>query len=116
MSKTSQHNSLTSDRWQQLPAFQQILMIANELNRAGNWLNKRQYREAKSCYERALELTSLTLEDNRWQNKRRELARFKEITATLYADPAPDSALNAQLMKCLIALEPKAWHMMYGQE
>ena len=47
------HNSL-KERFIEFPVHQHLLMICNELNRAGNLLNDTQ--EYKNCLERALEL------------------------------------------------------------
>jgi len=54
---------LTPERWMRLAPQQQVLMIANELHRAGNWIAKNAWNEVNACYERAFELCDLTGED-----------------------------------------------------
>lgn len=78
------HKDLTQERWSKFSKKNQILNIAAELLRAANWLKKDNFENARHCYERAFELVDLTLEDGKWQGRRKELARFREILAYLY--------------------------------
>ncbi len=80
-------------------------MIANELNRAGAWLEKSDVEEAKRSYERAMELTYLTIGLQKDEGRLRELARFKEALAGLYIDESPDVRDNALLLRVLIMLD-----------
>jgi hypothetical protein len=50
----AQHAALTLDRWSRFTLDQQILMIANELNRASKWLGPGDETRRRSAYERAL--------------------------------------------------------------
>ena len=61
-------------------------MIANELNRAKNWLDKNDLEETKNCYERGFELLDLTVSTARNKNFVRELLRFREVMAGQYMD------------------------------
>ena len=107
------HRNLTSDRWQRLSRAQQVLMIANELHRAGNWIAKDAPDEANTCYERALELCDLTGEDRRWRSNRlRELRRFRELLAGLYSSEKKDLRSNEHLYRGLIQLDPEAWNLL----
>ena len=99
------------DRFSSLPQFQQLLMVANELNRAEN-MNK-VAPEYKNALERALELTDFMSADKRWLHKLGELRRARELMAELYNDPAPgDTRL---LQKCMIQLDPEAWIYLNGR-
>lgn len=84
MTTLKHHKTLDLEKWRSFSAGQQILMIANELNRAGNWVSKGTAPEAvRFCYERALELLCLTMEAATGYARRHELARFKEVLASL---------------------------------
>ncbi len=78
------HKTLTQERWNKLSKRDQILNIASELSRANNWLEEKDFETAKDCYERAFQLVDLTLNGDKWQNRRKELARFREVLAYLY--------------------------------
>jgi len=53
---------------------QQILMIANELNRAQNWIEKPQFNEVNLTYERAMKLMDITISDNQCNGKLKNFA------------------------------------------
>ena len=55
------HKTLTKEKWSRFPFYKQIIMIANEINRAKNWIIKGDIDEVKNCYEKALELIDLTV-------------------------------------------------------
>ncbi len=78
------HKNLTQERWSRLSKRDQILNIASELSRASNWLKEKDFETTKDCYERAFQLVDLTLNGDKWQDKRREIARFREVLAYLY--------------------------------
>lgn len=80
-------------------------MIANELNRAGAWLEKSDVEEAKRSYERAMELTYLTIGLQTDQGRLRELARFNEVLAGLYTDESPSVRDNALLLRVLVMFD-----------
>ena len=97
------HKSLKK-RFHTLPEFQQILMVANELNRARNMRDVE--KEYKNALERALELIDFVSADKRWKRKLGELRRAREIMAMYYTEPGHDTKI---LQRCLIQLEPEAW-------
>ncbi len=104
---TRWHTALAG-RFGTFPKHQQLLMVANELNRANNFVNNP--REYKNALERALELLDLLSEDVRWRPALRELRRGRQAIAQLYIAPAP-AALQV-LTKALIQLDPAAWKML----
>jgi len=107
------HRNLAAERWHRLSTAQQVLMIANELHRAGNWIAKGAPDEVNACYERAFELCDLTGEDRRWRrNARRELRRFRELLASLYLSEKKEYRANEQLYRGLIQLDPEAWNLV----
>ena len=100
------HKTLSPAKWMAYPDHQQILMIANELNRAGNALRKGALVNAIHAWERAFELTDLTVEDPKWSMKLKELLRFRETLGALFLQP--DSAENELLTRTLITLNSTA--------
>ncbi len=95
------------DRFPSLPPYQQILLVANELNRAQNMLGVP--KEYFNALERALELTDFISADRRWSHKLGELRRVREMMAMLYDNPAPSPTVLLQ--KCLVQLDTHAWKL-----
>jgi hypothetical protein len=88
-------------------------MIANELNRAGNWIKKDQILEINMCYERSFELIDLTVEDNKWSGRLRELLRLREILADLYIQKSKDAKLNRLAYDALISMHPESYNLLH---
>jgi sulfur transfer protein SufE len=105
------HSHLTPEKWRRFDRYQQILMMANELNRAGHWLERRQFEDVGQAYERLFELIDLSVMDPKWSRGRRELLRLRDCVSRLYLQPAGDGQLNRQIQTGLIALDPTAWNM-----
>jgi hypothetical protein len=103
------HKTLTVERWAGFGFTKQILMIANELGRAGSWLEKQDYAEGKLCYERAFELLFLTIALVREPSMLRELVRFQEMLASLYNENPPSLQLNTALLNVLIMFDPDSY-------
>lgn len=64
--------------WQKLSLAEQLGNIGSEVSRAMKWQEKDQ-KIFEGAIERALELFDLTLEDSRWQGRRWEIARAREV-------------------------------------
>lgn len=79
-------------------------MIANELNRAKNWIEKNDLEEVKNCYERALELLDLTVEITRNKNRLKEYLRLREMMGKLYLEKKGDLKFNSQLFTCVCTM------------
>ncbi|MBN1199309.1 MAG: hypothetical protein JXA23_08155 [Bacteroidales bacterium] len=105
-----QHKHLSIEKWQTYSQSQQILMISNEMNRALNALKSGHFRDAGMSYERAMELTDLTVEDERWESGIRELLRFREVLSELYLEN--DIQLAEQANKVLLTLNVMAWNLL----
>jgi len=104
------HKSLTTDKWYLYPRHKQLLMIANEMNRAQNALLKQDHENAIHSWERAFELTDLTVSDPKNPNLIKELLRFRELLGEVFI--RPDAALNKILMVTLVSLDPQAYNML----
>lgn len=74
------HKTLVSGRWFQLSLVEQLANIGSEIERAVLW-QKKNLEYSYTAVERALELLSLTLEDekNKKFAKLKEIARLKEL-------------------------------------
>ena len=104
------HKNMTIEKWSSFPRMQQLLMIANELNRAQNALEKGDTENAIHAWERAFELTDLTVEDKKNGRLLRELIRFREMMGENFI--SHDAFLNKALMNGLIQLDPAAYSAM----
>jgi hypothetical protein len=103
-----QHASLSVERWSAIPLDQQILMIANEMNRAAKLLGPEDRGRLGNSYERVLRLVDLTIETRPRRGLRRELLRWRDLIAALYRSSEPDRALHRAAFRCLLQLNPVA--------
>jgi hypothetical protein len=103
-----QHGSLTLDRWLRFSHDQRILMIANELHRAGKLTEPGDRERRAHAYERVLALTDLTIQAPSRRAVRRELLRWRDLVAALYLQPDADATAHAALWTCLLRFTPEA--------
>ncbi|HNA62128.1 MAG TPA: hypothetical protein PKW79_03530 [Rhabdochlamydiaceae bacterium] len=68
---------VTSERWYKLSLMEQLANIGSEVNRVMR--ARGDEKKFESAINRGLELFDLTLSDPRWQNRRREIARAREL-------------------------------------
>ena len=101
-----QHESLSADRWAQFPRDQQLLMIANEMNRASKLLAPQNRPRLSSSYERVLRLVDLTVETRPRRGLCRELLRWRDLVAELYMLPVTDEARYRQVYRAFLQLVP----------
>jgi hypothetical protein len=106
------HKTLSLEKWNSFPFSRQILMIANELNRAGVWIGKNDFQEAKLCYERALELLWLTISVLKDKKKLRELLRFRGIVAFSYLHVPTNITENKKMMKALSLFDKESYCLL----
>ncbi len=100
MYKLVWHKNLDAEKWQKFSLEKQILMVANELNRAINLTHRPNSRqEVVFCLERALELVDLTINNQSSSSLRRELFRWRDLLAEEYL-----SSVNSQLKPLLAVL------------
>ena len=103
---------MTAEKWCSYPRFQQLLFIANELNRAQNLLIKADFGGAEHAWERAFELTDLTLEGDLSRGLQKELLRFRELLGEIFI--THDTLDHKKLIAALIMLDARAFNMMNG--
>jgi len=112
MYKLKLHKNLNRKKWQTFNRYQQILMVANELNRAKNWIIKGDLEEVINCYERAFELLDLTISLTTRKNLLKELLRFREMLAVQYISKQKDIALNQKLFNVLLSLDKDSYNIL----
>lgn len=112
MYKLKFHKNLDIKKWNKFSKSQQILMIANELNRAKNWFLRNDLEEVNNCYERAFELLDLTINLTTRKNLLKELLRFREMLAVQYVSDKKDIKFNEKLFKTLLSLNKNSY-MIY---
>ena len=104
----SQHASLSPERWSSFALDQQILMIGNELNRAGKLMKPQDHDRRSMAYERVLNLTDLTVRVQSKKTLRRELLRWRDLVAELYLAEDPDPVRHAAIFRLLLRFTPEA--------
>jgi hypothetical protein len=112
MYKLKFHKGLNLEKWSKFTPAQQILMIANELNRARNWMLRGDTEEVNNCYERAFELLDLTIAMNYRKNLVKELLRARDVLAILYLDKEKNLELNNLLFNSLVSLKSEKQRAM----
>ncbi len=100
----TQHASLGLERWAGFSRDQQILMIANEMNRAGKLFGAVDRARLANAYERVLRLADLTIEAQPSRSLRRELLRWRELAGAVYLEP--DEERHHALFRALLLLTP----------
>lgn len=73
------HPSLASGRWTTFSLMEQLGHVGSEVDRAIHWSKKGDQTSARLATIRALELLDLTLNDERWQGRKKEIARAREV-------------------------------------
>ena len=101
-----QHGSLTYERWSAFSRDQQLLMIANEMNRGSKLLAPEDHPRLTATYERILRLVELTVETRPRHGLCRELLRWRDLVAELYVSRAADPARHRQAFRVLLQLVP----------
>ena len=104
----TQHASLSPERWSSFSLDQQILMIANEMNRAGKWFGPGDADRRKAAYQRVLNLLDLTVAVNSKSTLRRELLRWRDLAARLFLAVQPDPDRHRAVFRCLLRFTPTA--------
>jgi len=106
------HKNLNKERWNAFDRGRQLLMIANELNRAKNWIQKGGTEEVMNCYERAFELLDLTISVTTDEHRLKELLRFREMLGLQYISKEKDIEINGKLLKVLLSLDKNAYEVI----
>jgi hypothetical protein len=106
------HRTLTADKWRNFGITRQILMIANELNRAEHCIEKNDTTEGINALERAFELIDLTVDTVSRKNIIRELIRFRELLAGQYIKKEKSPKEINALQKALVSLNGEAYRLL----
>ena len=104
----SQHAALSLERWASFTLDQQLLMIANEMNRAGKLLKPDNRERRVHAYERVLALTDLTIEAHKRRGLRRELLRWRDLVARLYVEADACPSAHEEAFRALLRFSPEA--------
>jgi hypothetical protein len=75
----AQHSGLAAGRWGQLTLMEQLANIGSEVSRATRAKSLGNEPRLANAMNRCLELFDLTLADDRWRHRRREITRAREI-------------------------------------
>jgi hypothetical protein len=108
----TQHASLSPERWSAFTRGQQLLMIANEMNRATRFTGIDDAANLHRCYERVLRLVDLTVEVNDARSLRRELLRWRDLIAELYLAQKPEPSLHRAAFRALLLLSSTTYSQM----
>jgi len=104
----AQHATLTPAQWSTFSFDQQILMIANEMHRAGKLIAPDDGGRRANAYERVLQLTDLTIQTAVRRAARRELLRWRDLAATLYIQREANAVDHDAAWRCLLRFTPEA--------
>lgn len=75
---TSIHEHLAAGRWHSLSLVEQLANVGSDVARTARWYGKDQQR-CEQAFMRALELLDLTIADERWKGRLKELTRAREL-------------------------------------
>lgn len=84
-----QHESLSQGQWQKLSLAEQLGNIGSEVGRALRAQAQNLPQRASAAQARALELFDLTLADDQWRGRRKELARAREHSCYFFETKQP---------------------------
>ena len=104
----TQHATLSPERWARFSLDQQVLMIANEMQRASRLLTPDRDAWLRLAYERVLRLVDLTVAAQPKRTLRRELLRWRDLVAELYVTPGPNPVQHREVVRTLLRLRPEA--------
>ena len=102
----AQHAGLSLERWAGFTPDQQLLMIANEMNRAAKLMAPADRERLKNSYARALQLTDLTIAVRREPGFRREFLRWRDLVARLWLEAGSDPRPHRDALRCLLLFSP----------
>jgi hypothetical protein len=104
----TQHASLSPERWARFDLDRQILMVANEMNRARGLFAEGGEGALRRTYERVLRLVDLTVQTRPRRALRRELLRWRDLVAALYVAEGSDAPAHDEAFRCLLRFTPAA--------
>lgn len=80
-----QHKQLAQGGWQELSCVEQLANIGSEIERTMKWKQKGNKELSDNAFARALELLSLSIDDEKNKNRLKELARLYEVLVDFFA-------------------------------
>lgn len=104
----TQHANLSRERWQRFDRSQQVLMIANEMQRTARRMAPGDADARRLGYERVLNLTDLTIAVTDHRSFRRELGRWRDVLAGLYLDASARPEWHGMALRVLLQLDTVA--------
>jgi hypothetical protein len=105
---TKQHASLELEQWARFKLEDQILMVANEMNRARKLGSPDDRQRLLNTYARVLRLIELTAATKPRLTVIIELLRVKSLVAKLYSLPVFDLSTHNMVFRSLLLLTPKS--------
>ena len=111
MSPKTQHSGTSVESWARHPLGRQLLMIANEMNRASKLLGSGDDERLRHGYERVLALADLTIETRPRPGVLREMLRWRDLVAALYIAPS-DPVEHGRAFRALLQLHPDTWRQL----
>ena len=102
-----QHAGLALERWAAFTLDQQLLMIANEMHRGSKLMASGDRDRLGLAYERVLHLTDLTIRLHDRRGLRRELLRWRDLVADLYARSGSDPGSHSEALRALLRFSPE---------
>ena len=102
----AQHAGLSPERFARFTRGQQLLTIANEMNRASKLFGAEDLDRLRGAYERVMSLADLTVQVNDSRSLRRELLRWRDLVAEQYIAAPPDPHAHALAFRALLQLAP----------
>jgi len=112
MYKLKLHPNLNKERWNTFGRDKHLLMIANEINRAKNWIQKGDTEEVINAYERAFELLDLTISITKNESRLKELLRFREMLGCQYISDKKDVKVNKKLLYVLLSMDGNSYNVV----
>lgn len=95
-------------KWMQLSFAEQLGHIGSELSRARHWEEQKDPLNKEKALARALELLDLSLDDDRWKTRLKELTRLREIVSAWFCGPIPYEVAPEALERYCAAFSLKA--------
>jgi len=78
------HSNLSLERWQKFSLIEQLANIGAEVSRALSWKKKGEPGKSERALARGLELFDLTIMDQRWRYRLKEILRTREIVCDYF--------------------------------
>lgn len=78
------HQNLAQGRWFKMPLCEQLGNVGSEIGRAVKWQKAGEAALRNKALERAFDLFDLTISDQRWRVRLKEICRAREVVADVF--------------------------------